>query len=232
MLKNVIIATLVLVAIFFTFSVFNSYQEYSDSTPPKSDDSTSSTIVDYLGSKETVIDIVSTEFDDIYDKYGYFAQKKNQIIKEFSRIDSLQLWDKQGKIIDPDSTWSTPEGSGWDYYINDSLEYYVYGEFAESHCWLYYYYIRNGELLMFRDVNTKYNAPLGYEKEVAFAKGDSTEYRGQEDFEELSIFKDNKIIYQLSPDCGTPNSSEYVRLVQDKIVKDLEIIRELVKQQD
>ena len=85
---------------------------------------------------------------------------------------------------------------------------------------------------MFRDVNTKYNAPLGYEKEVAFAKGDSTEYGEPEDFEELSILKDSEIIYQLSPDCGAPNSLEYVRQTQEGILEDLEIIRKLVKQQD
>ena len=162
MLKNAGIASLVLVLLFFSFSVLNSSQEFSDSTPLKSDDTASSTILAFLESKDAETDTVTTEFDSIYDKHDYFAKHKNKICKEFSRIDSLKLWEKKGEIVDPDSTWSTLEGSGWNYGINDSLEYYVYGVFAESQQWLYSYYVKNGDLLVHIGVNTKYNAPLGY----------------------------------------------------------------------
>lgn len=232
MLKNAGIASLVLVLLFFSFSVLNSSQEFSDSTPLKSDDTASSTILAFLESKDAETDTVTTEFDSIYDKHDYFDKYKNKICKEFSRIDSLKLWEKQGEIIDPDSTWSTLEGSGWDYSVNDSMEYYVYGEFAESQRWLYYFYVKKGTILMHREVNTKYNAPLGYIREDAYAAGDSTVWVESEDFEELSIFRNNKIIYQLSPDCGAPNSPAYVQDTQEGIINELATIRNLIKLQE
>ncbi len=112
------------------------------------------------------------------------------------------------------------------------MEYYVYGEFAESQRWLYYFYVKKGTILMHREVNTKYNAPLGYIKEDAYAAGDSTVWGESEDFEELSIFRNNKIIYQLSPDCGAPNSPAYVQDTQEVIINELATIRNLIKLQE
>lgn len=232
MLKNAGIASLVLVLLFFSFSVLNSTQEFSDSKPLKSEYTASSTILAFLESKDAETDTVTAEFDSIYDKHDYFAKHKNKICKEFSRIDSLKLWNKKGEIIDPDSTWTTLEGSGWNYGINDSLEYYVYGVFAESQRWLYSYYVKNGDLLVHIGVNTKYNAPLGYIREDAYAAGDSTEWGESEDFEELSIFRNNKIIYQLSPDCGAPNSPAYIQGTQEGIINELATIRNLIKLQE
>jgi len=220
-LKNTVIAVLVLIITFVIFSFVNTHDEFRREKNNKL--------------FEMCLDISNTEpieVKDSCDYHGYYADQKNQIINEFKEVDSLRLWNKHGDIVDPDSTWSTLEGSGWCYSVNDSMEKYQYGVFAETRRWVYMYYVKNSNLLMYREVETVYNAPFGYIKDEAFAAGDSTEYGEQEDFEELSIFKDNKIIYQLSPDCGAPNSPEYVRQAQEGILENLEIIRELVIQQE
>jgi hypothetical protein len=180
---------------------------------------------------ERCLDISNTEaieVKDSYDHHRYYADQKNQILNEFKEVDSLRLWNKHGEIIDADSTWSTPEGSGWLYSVNDSMELYQYREFAETRCWVYMQYVKNGNLLMYREVEIVHNTPFGYIKDEALAGGDSTEYGEPEDFEELSIFKDSEIIYQLSPDCGAPNSLEYVRQTQEGILEDLGVIRNLI----
>lgn len=143
----------------------------------------------------------------------------DSIVSIFSAVDSTKKWDVKGEIID---SIFVGEGSGWTYELCGDLARYTYGQFGCSRNIKSIFYCINNTLVLHRDVETVYNAPLGYDKEEAHAKGDSADYGEPEIFEETSVFKDNKIIFQFSGDCGAPNARRYVESCEKDIIQRLE----------
>jgi hypothetical protein len=149
-LKSVVIAFLIVDSL--ALSYVSASQKFSYFETAQSDDT-----IHFVTKTPLGADSVSVKFNNYSNRHKYYAQKKNEILLEFNRIDSLELWHMQGEIVDPDSTWSTLEGSGWVYLVNDSMEFYQYGLFGESQRIIKSYYIKNKILIMHREVNTKYN---------------------------------------------------------------------------
>jgi hypothetical protein len=163
--------------------------------------------------------------EDRFSQHERFAKYRNQLLLTVSLYDSLDLWESKSEIIDSPFEG---EGGGWEYAVSDSLSYYCYAQFGCSGNFKEHYYTLHDTIVMHRSVTTDYNAPLGYDQEKAKLEGDSTQYGVDEVFEELSIFRNNKIIYQLSPDCGAPNSSEYVLSVEKDVLAALTEIQQKV----
>ena len=150
---------------------------------------------------------------------------KDSLLTLFNYQDSLNLWNYTGEFQD---TLSQGEGSGWMYYIGDSMSRFEYGQFGCGGSSVQYFYVIGERLVMHRDIETQYNAPLGYNKKEYHAKGDSTEYGEREEYEELSLFHNDKIIYQLSADCGAPNSILYIEQCEVDILSELQEIKKRI----
>lgn len=161
-----------------------------------------------------------------HNKHTHYFALIDSLKNIFITADSLNQWTVQGEIID---SVFEGEGSGWNYFISDSLALYVYGQYGCSRNFKEYLYAINDSLVLYRDVETVYNAPLGYDRDQALLEGDSTEYGEPEIFEVISVFRNNQIVYQFSGDCGAPNSPHYIKLEEGVALEMLEEVKGKIK---
>lgn len=160
---------------------------------------------------------IGRKFQDIYDRHRHYDSVKNEILGAVKSIDSLGLWKQDTLIRRFDRVESSLSAHAFVCSRHDSLSFFSLIGAVDSG-WAHNYYVINGQLRMHIS--------------IFYDSYDSSNIGGREILEELSILEDNKIIYQLSPDCGAPNSLEYIQMAQEKIVKDFEIIRKLINEQD
>lgn len=188
-------------------------------------------VVDSNVGDSTPIDIAAVE--EVTNKNEkQYIEFSNELLRQVNFLDSTEGWNRFGEVVDHDSTWSTSEGSGWEYALTDTFEYYQYGVFAESQKWVDYYYLKNGEVLMYRKVNTRYGAPFGYNKEEAYAAGDSTIYGEPKTYEELVIFENGSIVFHKKPDFTGINIPESTSASSEQISEEVSVIRSLITNQE
>lgn len=161
----------------------------------------------------------------------YFNVVIRNILKEFKEHARLNLWNQKGRL-DIEVALDSSDGSGWDYFVSDSVEYYIYHEYEESWQWLFFYYVKHGQILMRREIETKSDASFGYYKESVLAIGDSTEYDIAVDSDAFSVLEFNRVLYHRRSDGRTPSSRLFFEEIEDFILRDLEEIRALIKSQD
>lgn len=154
----------------------------------------------------------------------YYFNLQNEILRHFETQNSLG-WSKTGELI---YTVFIGEGSCWQYWIADSLRRCSYSQFGCSGKIESFFFVMIDSLVLHIPRGTNYRAPLGYDKELELSEVDSTEYENDLILEELSFFKNNEIVKQISVDCRAPNA--YIKLREESILDDLKKINEKLKE--
>ena len=145
--------------------------------------------------------IYRKDFKDNYEKHVYFDSIRKEITSLFP--DSIYIMGGDTFSVDSNDFH-------FRYIVDSSDGIYKYSLLNEVDSTSDYIFISNNRLVMHLSI---------------YFESDDTDSLHANVEEEVSVFENDKIIYQRSPDCGAPNSTEYVAKVEESILEIVGLLR-------
>ncbi len=180
--------------------------------------------------EEVVNEEEDSKFENIFEKHEYYLPFVDSIVALHRHFDSLNLWNTRDTFNTIDY-FETTEGSELRVSILDSIARYEVFLLGETRRIEDAYYFFNDTLKLYVNTDIQYNRPIYYDSAMMLENNDDEVFdpNSFEIFVEDNIVENNKIIHQLSADCGAPNAQSYVERVEAKMFETLAIIKTVIQ---
>lgn len=169
----------------------------------------------------------SLKSDTVFEEY--LGDRLNPIRANFNRINEITEWTSVDKRK---LNQSTEGGAATYYFLQDTLLKVVAIHFGETGKNIQEFYTKNEQLSFIIEQHYQYNRPITWDSTAMKENNDTETFdiNESEIIKERSYFENGVLIRQINnQDCGSPFTEDYLKEEQDRLKREFEQLKELLK---